>query len=57
MNGKRQRDEGAVMLSRLLAAERDALEAFELPDHLLDAGATSVEYFREERRAVTAVTL
>jgi hypothetical protein len=34
-------DEGGVVFCGLLAAERDALEALELADGLLDAGAAA----------------
>ena len=45
-------DKGAVVLGRLLAAERDALEALELTHKLLDAGASPIERLWEERRLV-----
>ena len=45
-------NKGAVVLGRLLAAERHALEALELAHKLLDAGAGSIERFREEARPV-----
>jgi hypothetical protein len=38
-----ERDEGAIVLRRLLATQRDALESFEFADCLLDAGAALVE--------------
>jgi hypothetical protein len=41
---------GAVVLGRLLAAERNSLEALELTDKLLDAGARPIERFRKECR-------
>ena len=44
--------EGAVVLGRLLAAERNSLEALELTHKLLDAGAGPIERLREERRPV-----
>jgi hypothetical protein len=50
--GQGEGDEGAVMLGCFLAAQGDAFEALEPADHLLDAGAASVEDFREEGRAV-----
>ena len=43
-------DERAVVLGRLLAAERDTLEALELAHKLLDAGPSPVERLWEERR-------
>ncbi len=43
-----KRDEGAVVLGCLLAAQGDALEALELADGLLDPGAAAIESFREE---------
>ncbi|MDQ5828154.1 MAG: hypothetical protein M3441_28940, partial [Chloroflexota bacterium] len=46
---KSNSDEGAVVLGRLLAAERNALEALELSNQLLDAGTRSVEGFWEEQ--------
>ena len=39
---------GAVVLGRLLAAERHALEAFELAHKLLDTGTSPVERLWEE---------
>ena len=42
-------NKGAVVLGRLLAAERHALEALELADELLDASASPIERFWEER--------
>ena len=44
-------DEGAEVPVCLLAAQRDALEALELADQLLDPSASPVERFREERRS------
>jgi hypothetical protein len=41
-------DEGAEVSVRLLAAERDPLEAFELADQLLDARSGAIERFRKE---------
>jgi hypothetical protein len=38
-----ERDEGAIVLRRLLATQRDALESFEFADCLLDTGAALVE--------------
>jgi len=49
---KSKGDERSVVLDRFLAAERDTLEALELADQLLDAGASPVERFRKERRPV-----
>ena len=43
---------GAVVLGCLLAAERNSLEALELTDKLLDAGARPIERFRKECRLV-----
>ena len=45
-------DEGSVVLGGLLAAERHALEAFELTNKLLDASAGPIERFGEEPRPV-----
>ena len=45
-------DERSEVPIGLLAAERDALEALELADQLLDAGAGPVERLREEGRPV-----
>src|SRR3954465_1882866 len=42
-------DEGCKVLVRFLATERNALEALELADQLLDTGAGSIECLREER--------
>src|SRR4051812_33760610 len=39
---------GAVVLGRLLAAERDTFEPLELANELLDAGAGAIERFRKE---------
>jgi Domain of unknown function (DUF4202) len=41
-------DEGCKVLVRFLATERNALEALELADQLLDTGAGSIECLREE---------
>ncbi len=38
-----ERDHGALVLGRLLAAERYTLEPLQLADELLDAGASPVE--------------
>src|SRR4051812_21167919 len=43
---------GTVVLGRLLAAQRHALEALELAHELLDAGAGAIERLREERWSV-----
>src|SRR6185369_13281142 len=51
-DAKSKGDERSVVLDRFLAAERDTLEALELADQLLDAGASPVERFRKERRPV-----
>jgi len=48
-------DEGCVVLGGLLAAKRDALEALQLADGLLDSGAASVERLREEGGPVGGV--
>ena len=45
-------DEGAEVLVRFLAAERNALEALELADEVFDAGAGAIERLREERWSV-----
>lgn len=45
------------MSSILLAAERDAFEALELADQLLDAGSGAIERLREEGRPVLGVAL
>src|SRR5215212_9782672 len=45
-------DEGSEVPVRFLAAERNALEALELADELLDAGAGAIERLREERWSV-----
>jgi len=39
---------GAVVLGRRLAAERDPFEPLELANELLDAGAGAIERFRKE---------
>lgn len=41
-------DEGGVVLGRLLATEREALEPLQLADELLDPGTPLVEQLREE---------
>ena len=46
--GEAESDEGAVVLGGFLAAEGNPLEAFELADGLLDAGAAAVERAREK---------
>ena len=55
--GECQSDEGAIVLGCLLAAERNALEALELADRLLDASAASVEGAREELWPVASIAL
>src|SRR4051794_33484683 len=45
--------EGSEVLARFLATERDALEALELADQLLDAGAGAVERLRKESGPVS----
>jgi hypothetical protein len=50
-------DDRGKVSCRLLAAERDALEAFELANCLLDAGAGPVERLREERGPVPLIRL
>ncbi len=52
-----QGDDGAVVLGRLLAAERHALEALELAYGLLDASAAPVEGAREELWPVASIAL
>lgn len=49
-------DEEAKVPGRFFAAQGDALEAFELADGLLDAGAAGVELAREEGSSMLAVT-
>jgi hypothetical protein len=49
---KSKGDERPVVLDRFLATERDTLEALELADQLLDAGASPVECPRKESRPV-----
>src|SRR3954467_10231026 len=46
---KSECDEGCKVLVRFLATECNALEALELADQLLDAGAGAIECLREER--------
>src|SRR5437868_6158481 len=46
--GARKRDEGCEVLCGLLAAQGDALEALDLADALLGAGASFVEDFGKE---------
>src|SRR5690606_38356817 len=46
----RKGDEGRVVFAGLLAAERDALEALQLADGLLDPSAAAVERSGEEAR-------
>jgi len=48
-------DDGGVTLGRLLAAERDALEALELADGLLDPGTAAVEAPWEEGRSALGI--
>ena len=50
-------DDGSVVLDRLLAAKRDALEALQLAHGLLDAGSASLEHLRKERWPVLGVAL
>ncbi len=45
-------NDGAVVLGRFLAAQRNSLEALELADELFDAGAGAIERRREEGRPV-----
>jgi ferredoxin-nitrate reductase len=45
-------NDGAVVLGRLLAAQRHPLEALELAHELLDPSAGAIERFREEGRPV-----
>ena len=49
---KSEGDERPVVLDRFLAAERHALEALELANQLLDAGAGAIECLWEESRPV-----
>lgn len=55
--GECESDEGAVVLDCLLAPERNALEAFQFTDRLLDASAASVEGSRKELRPVPGIAL
>ena len=48
--GTGERDEGGEVLRHFLAAQSDALEAFDFADALLGAGASFVEDFGEESR-------
>jgi len=48
--GAGERDEGGEVLRRFLAAQSNALEAFDFADALLGASASFVEDFGEERR-------
>src|SRR5213083_3800598 len=50
-------DEGSVVPGGFLATESNALEALELSDALLDAGASAVERFRKESGPVLGVRL
>src|SRR5215208_4864199 len=54
---KSQGDEGAVALGRLLTPERHTFEALELANGLLNASASAVERFREERGRAFGVRL
>jgi len=48
--GTGQGEEGGEVSRRLLTAQRDALEAFDLANRLFDAGAAFVEHLRKEGR-------
>ena len=50
-------DEGSVVPGGFLATESNALEALELSDALLDAGASAVEGFRKESGSVLGIRL
>ena len=50
-----ERDECRVTDCRLLASERDAFEAFQLSESLLDPGASAVEEFGKETGFVLGV--
>jgi len=50
-------DEGSEVPVRFLATERNALEALELADHVLDAGAALVEGAGEEGRTMPGCDL
>ena len=50
-------DEGSVVPGGFLATESNALEALELSDALLDAGASAVELFRKESGSVLGIRL
>jgi hypothetical protein len=52
-----ERNKGAEVSRGLLAAERNALEAFELADRLLDARARPIERLRKESRPVLLIGL
>src|SRR3954454_15789312 len=54
---KAESDEGSVVPGGFLATESNPLEALELSDALLDAGASAVERFREESGPVLGVRL
>jgi hypothetical protein len=50
-------DKGSEVPGRFLAAERDALEALQFADQLLDAGARPIERLRKESGRVLLVGL
>ena len=50
-------DEGTIVPGGFLATESNALEALELSDALLDAGASTVERFRKEGGPVLGICL
>src|SRR3954471_1599100 len=54
---KAESDEGSVVPGSFFASESNALEALELPDALLDAGASAVERFRKESAPVLGICL
>src|SRR3954453_13562412 len=54
---KAESDEGSVVPGGFLATQSNALEALELSDALLDAGASAVERFRKESGSVLGIRL
>jgi len=54
---EREGDDRAVVLRRLLASERNPLEALRLADQLLDAGAAPVEQPRKKAGLFLALLL
>src|SRR4051794_27884177 len=57
MNIRPRATEGSVVPGGFLATQSNTLEALELSDALLDAGASAVERFREESGPVLGVRL